>query len=276
MTQDISLWSPVVLASLASPRVCQRESRFGTDHLFKRLDDIKLKLKNPRTEWQGKALEARLHLEIIALLEDQAGYTQLISRQEIIRERIAPGDFDQSIESINDAVFVIQVQELKWDGEMQGNELVLRYSIKYMILAVQEQVVKLYSDEEVQYNSNGDQGDSSSPEIEIANQLALEIDRVRNDNEKLNRKLFLYERDLMSLQRGIKKAESRNVALSSELSGARELVEKLRTAITRKDLQICTYENPPSEAKKVLPFPGLSNEEFKLGQKIKRILMNNL
>ena len=276
MSQDISLWSPVVLASLSSPRSCQRESRFGTDQMFARLDDIKVKLKNPRAEWQGKILEARVNLHIIALLEDQAGYTQLVSRQEIIRERIAPSEFDNSIEPERDAVFVTQIQELKWNGEMQGNELVLRYSIRYMILAVQEQVVKLFTDEELQYSSNGEPEDSLPP-MEMVTELEMEIDRVRNDNERLNRQLFLYERDLMSLQRGIKKVENRNVALSLELSGARELVEKLRTAITRKDLQICTYENfQPGVSKKLLPFPGLSNEEFKLGEKIKRMLMNNL
>ncbi|MDD3364674.1 MAG: hypothetical protein PHZ03_06815 [Syntrophomonas sp.] len=273
MTQDIRLWSPVIVASLAAPRICQRESRFGTDQIFKRMEDIKVKIKNPRAEWQGKILEARMNLEIIALLEDHAGHTQLISRQEIIKDRVALGEFDRSLEQDEDAVFIIQIQDLKWDGEMQGNELIISYSLSYVILAAREQVVKLYANEEMELSNGEQENDLQGMEMG----MEMEIDRVRNDNERLNRKLFLYERDLMSLQRGIKKAENRNVALSSELSGARELVKKLRDAITRKDLLICAYENPQNETrKKTLPLLAMGDEESKLGQRIKRMLMNSL
>ncbi len=269
MKQDIRLWSPVILASLAVPRICQRESRLGTDQIFKRMEDIKVKIKNPRAEWQGKILEARMNLEIIALMEDQAGHTQLISRQEIIKDRVALGEFDRLVEQERDVGFIIQIQDLKWDGEMQGNELIIRYSLNYVIFAAREQVVNLNANEEMEFSNAKQENDWQSMETEI--------DRVRNDNERLNRKLFLYERDLMSLQRGIKKAENRNLALSSELSGARELVEKLRDAITRKDLQICRYENPQNEThKKILPLIAMGDEEFKLGQRIKRMLMNSL
>ncbi|PKM77494.1 MAG: hypothetical protein CVU90_06505 [Firmicutes bacterium HGW-Firmicutes-15] len=269
MTQDISLWSPVIVASLVAPCICQRESRLGTDQIYKRMEDIKVKIKNPRIEWQGNILEARMNLEIIALLEDQTGHTQLISRQEIIKDRVALREFDRSLEKEKDAGFIIQIQDLKWDGEMQGNELIISYSLSYMIFAVREQVVKLYADEEMEISNEEPENDLQGME--------MEINRVRNDNEKLNRKLFLYERDLMSLQRGIKKAENRNVALSSELSRSLELVEKLRDAITRKDLLICTYEKPQNEnRKKTLPPLAMGGEEFKLGQRIKRMLMNSL
>jgi len=271
VTQDIRLWSPVIIASLAAPRVCQRESRFGTDQIVKRMEDIRVKTKNPRAAWQGKILEARVTLEIIALLEDRAGHTQLISRQEIIKDRVAIEEFDRPFEPEKDVGFIIQIQDLKWDGEMQGNELIISYSLSYVIFAVREQVVKLYADEEMEFSSEEQENDLQGMEME------MEIDRVRNDNERLSHKLYLYERDLMSLQRGIKKAEDRNIALSSELSGARELVGKLRDAITRKDLLICRYENPQNETrKKILPLLATGEEEYKLGQRIRRMLINSL
>jgi hypothetical protein len=269
VTQDIRLWSSVIVASLAAPRICQRESRFGIEQIFKRIDDIKVKLKKYRTERQGKIVVVRIYLEIIGLMEDQEGHTQLISRQEIIKDRIDINEFDQSLEQEKDAVFIIQNQDLRWDGELQRNELIISYSLSYVMFAAREQVVKLYADEEMEF-SNGDKENNLQG-------IELEIDRIRNDNERLNRKLFSYERDLMSLQRGIKKAENRNVALSSELSGAREMVEKLRDAITRKDLLICTYEKSQNEnPQKILPLLTVGNEEFKLGQRIRKMLMNSL
>jgi hypothetical protein len=234
------------------------------------MEDIKVKTKNPRAEWQGKILEARVNLEIILLVEDQGGHIQLISRQEIIKDRIALSEFDRPLEEEKNTVFIIQIQDLKWDGEIQGNELIISYSLSYVIFAAREQVVKLYADEEMEF-SNGEQENGLQD-------METEINRVRNDNERLNHKLYLYERDLMSLQRGIKKAENRNVALSSELSGARELVEKLRDAITRKDLLICSYEKPQNDTrKKIQPLLlTMGDEEFQLGQKIKRMFINSL
>jgi hypothetical protein len=275
--QDICLWSPVIVASLATPRICQRKSRFRTDQIFKRMEDIKVKIKNPRAEWQGKILEVRMNLEIIALLEDQTGHTQLISRQEIIKDRVVLREFDRPLEQEKDAVFIVQIQDLKWDGDLQGNELIISYSLSYMLFAAREQVVKLYSDEEMEFSNEEQENDWQGIETGIDTEIDTEIDRVRNDNEILHRKLFLYERDLMSLQRGIKKVESRNVALSLELNGTREREKKLRDAITRKDLLICRYENPQNEArKKLLPLPSMGDEEFKLGQRIKRMFMNSL
>jgi hypothetical protein len=267
--QDICLWSPVIVASLATPRICQRESRFRTDQIFKRIEDIKVKIKNHRAEWQDKILAARINLEIIALLEDQGGYTQLISHQETIKDHVAIGEFDRPLKQEKDAVFIVQIQDLKWDGDLQGNELIISYYLSYVLFVAREQVVKLYSDEEMEFSNEEQENDCQG--------IGTEIDRVCNDNETLHRQLFLYERDLMSLQQGIKKVENRNVALSLELKGTRELVEKLREAITRKDLLICRYENPQNEArKKMLSLPPRGDEEFKLGQRIKRMFINIL
>jgi septal ring factor EnvC (AmiA/AmiB activator) len=214
-------------------------------------------------------LEARVNLGIIALLEDKNGCTQPIDRQEIVKERILSSEFDPPLEQEKNTEFIIQVQDLKWDGDTQENELIISYSLSYMIYAVREQVVPLYGDEQETLNRR-----------ELANDLPnleSEIERIRDDNERLTRQLCIYERDLMSLKRGIKKAETRNVVLSSELNGARELVEKLRDAITRKDILICHYQNPQNEnRKRISPLLSIVDEEFKLGRKIKRMLMNSL
>ncbi|MDD4801367.1 MAG: hypothetical protein PHF24_00295 [Syntrophomonas sp.] len=265
MKQDIRLWSPVIVASLIVPRICQRESRFETNQLFNRMEDIKIKIKNPRTDWQGKALVSLVNLEIIAIMEDQSGYSQLISRQEILKDRIYIEEFDQQIKK--DMKFIISIQDLSWDGEIEKSELKINYYLSYMIYAVREQVVDLFAAEELEL----------SPAEQRDELLGMELDRVRDDNERLNRKLFLYEKDLISLKRGIKKAEDRSLALSMELSGTKELADKLQEAITRKDLLLCSYENSRLENRsKVLPMLAMNHEEVNLGKKIKQMFMNSL
>lgn len=269
MMGNTCIWSPVIVARLAVPHFCQQEYRYKSDQMLKRIEDIKVKMKNSRAERQGKMVEARIKLETITLTEDHQGHTQVIKRQETIQERVPIADFDAPLDQEGDIFYIVQVMDLKWDAEMEKDELSVSCSFQYLILVVQEQVVALNRDE----NPEDSQGE---PENEPKD-LKLEIDRVRHDNHELAHKLFLYERDLLSLQRGIRKVEKRNAALSKELGGYQEIVEKLRAAITRKDLIISSYENPRSKTPaRVLPFPSRGDVDNHLGQRIKRLFLNSL
>ena len=268
MNQDIALWSPVIIASLKSPRSCQQERRYRYDPMIRRIDDIKIKVRNLRAERKGKAMEVWISLEIITVVDDSNGHTQLIDRKETIKERLPFQEFDSPIELDEEVGYIIQIKDLNWDGETQGNEVVITYFLNYMVFAVREQVVTLQTDNE---RKTGDEEEIDFNDIEI------EIEQVRNDKEILKHKLFLYERDIMSLRRAIEKAEVKNTALSKELNGTRELVQKLREAITRKDLLICSYENhQPNTGEKTLPLPAWGGGEIKLGDRIKRMFMNSL
>jgi hypothetical protein len=269
VNRDILLWSPVIVSSLSTPRTCQQVRHYGIDTIFKRIDDIKIKTTKLRAERQGKLLEARVQMDIVVLVEDFSGHIRLFSRPELIRERIAWQEFDKPPQQETDINYIIQIQDLKYDGEMQGNEIIISYFLSYMLFAVREQVVKLYADEELM-NDNLEQV-NNSPEAEA------EIEMIRNHNGVLNHKLYLYEKDLMSLQRGIKKAEERNAELCRELSGTQATVQQLREAVTRKDLIICSYENHlPMGLPKNTPPTAMTQAEFTLGQRIKRMFMNSL
>jgi len=263
------IWSPVIIASLAAPHVSRQEYRYKSDQMLKRIEDIKVKIKNPRAERQGKMVEARIKLEIIALVEDYQGRTQVINRPETIKERVPLTDFDGYPGQDGESTYIVQVSDLKWDAEMENNELNVSCSLQYLILAAREQIVVLNRDE----NPEDSQGKADDEHLD----LQLEIERLRHDKHIMAHKLFLYERDLLSLQRGIRKAETRNAAISKELGGYQEMVEKLRAAITRKDLIICSYENShPETPARVLPFPSRGDVDNNLGQRIKRMFLNSL
>jgi len=269
MTQDISLWSPVIIASLAVPRTCQQERYFAVSPYYKRVDDIKVRIRNPQTEQLGKSLETRMNLEIIVVLEESDGRTVLISRPEIIKERLSFAEFDRLPQSGEGEVgYITRIQDLNWNGELRDNQIIINYSVSYMVFVVQEQVVRLYAEEEMHNTDPAQSHDLQAVDKETAPEDKL--------NDKLIHKLYRYERDILGLQRAIKKTEERNALLNRELNGTQKLVQTLRDAVTRKDLLICHYENQPySPGQKIKPLPEMNGAEPKLGQRLRRMFMSN-
>lgn len=270
MNKDISLWSPVIIASLTVPRTCQQERHLTVSPFYKHVDDIKVRIRKPSTEQQGKSLETRMNLEIIILLEESDGRTVLISRPEIIKERLSFAEFDRLPQpGEGEVAYITQIQDLNWNGELQDNEIIISYSLSYMIFAVREQVVRLYAEDEVKNNDL-----EQSSYLQNVNEEIAEENQV---NENLKHKLFLYERDMLSLQRAIKKTEERNAVLNRELNGTQKIVQTLRDAVTRKDLLICHYENQLySPGQKFKPLPAMNGAEPKLGQRLRRMFMSSL
>ena len=268
MNQDISLWTSVIIASLKTPRTSLQERHLSVSPFYKRVEDIKVRIRNPRTEQQGKSLETRMNLEIIVLLEETDGRTVLISRPEIVKERVSFGEFDRFPQLEEGEVeYITQIQELNWDGELQDNEIVINYSLSYMIFAVREQMVRLFAEDNVKSNDL-----EASLDLQETTEETSEEDKISED---MKHKLFLYERDMLSLQRAIKKTEERNAVLNRELNGTQILVQTLRDAITRKDLLICHYENQTYPAG-VKPLPDLIGAQPKLGQRLRRMFMSSL
>lgn len=270
MNQDISLWSPVIIAALTAPRTCRQERHLTVSPFYKRVDDVKVRIRNPQTERQGKSLETRMNLEIVALLEESDGRTVLISRPEIIKERLSFEEFDRiPLPEEGEVAYITQIQDLNWTEDLQDDEIIVKFTVSYLIFAVREQVVRLHAEEEV--------NNSDSEQPHNLQQVPDEIREEEKVNEKLTHKLFLYERDMISLQRAIKKTEERNAILNRELNGTQKLVETLREAVTRKDLLICHYENQPySPGRKIKPLPDMSGAESNLGKRLRRMFMSAL
>jgi len=268
MNQDISLWTPVIIASLTTPRTCRQERHLTVGPFYKRIEDIKVRIRKTQTERQGKTLETLIKLEIIVLMEESDGRTVLISRPEIIRERVSFGEFDRlpPLEE-GETGYITQVQNLNWEGDQQDNEIIINYSLSYIIFAVREQMVRLYADD-----------DMKSAEMEQGHDIQVlpeEISGGEEVNQDIMHKLFLYEKDMLGLRRAIKKTEERNALLSRELNGTQKLVQTLRDAVTRKDLLICHYENQAQSAG-VKPQPAMHGPDPKLGERLRRMFMSSL
>ena len=93
---------------------------------------------------------------------------------------------------------------------------------------------------------------------------------MQAENRQLRQKIYLYEKDILSLKKGVYKAEKHSQQLNGEVGYYRQLAEQLQEAIKDKEARLIRYENSyfPSEA--------LSEEAVTgLGKRIKRLFAAN-
>lgn len=266
MGSAISIWSPVVVGQLKNPRQYKGEAHLHLQKLHRSVEDLKVKVRNLVVAVMGMAVEARLDIEILCLLEDEEGQLQLIKHVETIRERIPLLDFNETFWPEGDQHFFLQVKNLAWEGDMPGGrEVRIAYFIDYTVMITREQVVVLGSAEEGEV-----QGESLQ---EALRKLEDEVARIQLENQELHRQIFYHVRNISSLKKGIRKTENRNAALNRELDQYRQLAEKLEQELERRSMV-------SAQTAEVLPGsgrlrPGAEDMAASLGSRIKRLYLNS-
>lgn len=270
MQQDIILWCPVIVDGLPAPIRCRQEKRYGLGERCERIDDIRIKIVSTNAVRQGKYVQAFIHLEAIILIEDKYGHTSILNRQVHIRERVEWPEMNNNLLNDRRISFVLQMENLQWDAEVLDAEVTIWYEMDYKVHAVREQKVRI--------NMGQDQVEQEFVPVDLGKDTSDEMTRIQTENQALNHRLVFYQKDMLSLQRGIKKVEERNAQLCRELNGTREKVRQLQEAITRKDLLISRFHqirangDPPGG---VISQPPKNNESG-LGQRIKRLIISCL
>lgn len=264
MGNEISLWTPVVIARLPAPHTCREVCKIHLEAGYKRIDDIRVKTRDWQATRQTKYLGASIELEIIVLYEDDLGNTRIFCRPYIIKERIDAPRVDKNIVT-SDVRYVLQIENLHWDAELIQDEIVVEITTSYMINIVREQVVKL--------NQNIT---SKEGQMLIDGSNEEDISRIQGENETLARRIGYYQKDVLSLQHGIRKVEERNAQLNRELDQAKEQVQLLQETITRKELLLSKYKHIPSPNPSPIQPSRSSDNDVKIGQRLKRLLLNCL
>lgn len=265
MGQEFSIWTPVIASRLMAQHI-NEEKKYETDKIYKSVEDLKIKIKELQVNLQGQSLEARIRIDILCLLEDLLGTMHLFTRAETIRQRISLLEFDTPLDRDKDYNYIMDVYKLEGQGELVGKEIRVNCFIDYVIMAVREQVVRL---------TKADEGDTDTPSLEnILSKLREEVARVNMEKEELRRKNFLYERDIASLKKGIRKAERQNTKLDKEIGYYQQLVEQLREAVAEKEMRLNGIQNNyyPGNGE-ALTRPKES--DISLGSRIKRMFSNN-
>lgn len=270
MQQGVSLWCPVIVDRLPAPIRLRQEHRYDLGDRCERIDDIRVKILSASAIRQGKYVQAVIQLEAVILIEDRYGHTGILSRPVHIRERVNWPGMNKSLLDDCWISFVLHMEKLQWDPEFLDAEITIRYEIDYTVYAVREQPVQIHMDQ--------DELERNVDPAGVGKDVNDEMSRIQNENQALNRRLVHYQKDMLSLQHGIKKVEERNAQLFRELNGTREKVQQLQEAITRKDLLISRYQqiggNGGRQDKVMLQPP--KSTESRLGERIKKLIMSCL
>lgn len=235
MDPSFSIWSPVIIAELKKPRFYNKQVNYQIDKAYSSLDDIRIKIKSSAANIQGKAVETQIKLEILFLVRDGMGRLELITREEIVRDRIPLIGFSSSLNNHREAKFIIDISNISWEGGLEGRQLKAAYFIEYALLAVKEQIVRLFADE-----SAG--GAEREPLSDILHKLEEELAMVVEEKDKLHNKIFYYERNFNSLKKGFDKLENRNAVLNRELYSYQEQLEQLQKQIYEKERRLIRLE----------------------------------
>lgn len=230
MDQALSIWSPVIIAELKNPRKYHNQVTYQIGDAYKAMDDLRIKIKRTDVKIQGKAVVTTISLDILFLVQDETGHMRLIAREEIIRDRVPLVDFQPSFNSEKKSSVLIDIKNIHWEGGLAGCQLRADYFIEYVLLAIKEQVVKLFADE------NG--GIKQEAWSDILHRLEEELIRVIEEKKELDRRVYFYERDIKSLKIGINKLQNRNALINSELLQYRLQIEQLHKQIYDKERQI--------------------------------------
>ncbi len=267
MDKPLLIWSPVISAQLKKRRiksntVCPWKNKSDS------FADIKIKIRHGEASLQGSSVYVRFQLEFLCLMEDLQGEMLLTKWTGECQDRITLTEFDHYISEMEKVNLKLNLIECDGIGELTGGNICLDYYIDYSIIAAHEQIIEI---------SPARQTEAAAVSLKAALQkLEDEVVRVEGENGELRRRLFIYERDISSLKRGLWKAENRNAVLNREKKEHQTMIEKLSAVIRQHEIESVQTKRDYASGGIISNQVSLRPEEItKLGGRIKRMFMNS-
>lgn len=215
------IWSPVIVSELAA-RPLQFHRTFQLDRIFHVIEDIRVGIHTMQAIFHNRHIALKIQVDVVCLLQgiDSA---ELVHRNAEVEEWLPVGLFNPAGQLDKKTHFVIDVQELAWEGELRDGTITIKINLRYSIMATCYQVVEL--------TSEPDQYPESPGILGTIQRLEEDVRLLAWDKEELHKKIILYEKNIISLKNGIRKAENRNMTLNRELSQCFRLIEDLRSQL---------------------------------------------
>lgn len=264
--EELAIWCPVIITSLDSPRTFRHMNRYQTPDKCRRIEDMKVRIKNVQSQARGKYVETRIAVSCLCLLEEESGRPASFKREEVLIDRVPLHEFDVHMEDQPELHYIQEIIDFCWDAELKDNTILIMYDLSYKLMGTKEQLVLLQSRLTPDRTFTNEEINAFQT-VEKANPLTEE-------NLKLRRQIHFYETNLSSLKRGIRKAEKDKTALSVELGAYKNMVEELQGIIDDKERLMGTYSKSllqERESKK----SWTGAESNKLGQRIKNLFISN-
>lgn len=268
MEKSYRLWSPVVCAELIEPRTWKGEFSYILEEAPGRMDEIKIKPRKYSARLQGKHVEVEIACEILTLLENPHGKMRLFTRRESLRERISKDAFTAWPEN-PEIEFVVNLHKLSWDGELKERVIRLHIIIVYSVMITRNEIVK------VPLESTVEKVIVPEDAQDLLRQLQSEIIQAEAAKMELKRRIHIYEKDILSLKRGINRAEIRNLNLHEELSRNRKIIDELSRSLHDREKSIGHSLYKPGPGQEGPTRPEETEEAISLGGLVKRLFQNN-
>jgi len=268
MDKPLLIWTPAICAQLKKQRRIKGATVYPLEKKLSSIEDVKIKVRHSEAKFQGSSVQVKFQLEFLCLMEGYQGDMLLAAWQGECQERVALTEFDNKFSDMEQVYMKLNFTECDGIGELIGNEICLDYYIEYSIIAAHEKIIEI---------SANRQSEAAAVSLKAAMQkLEDEVLRVEGENGELRRRLFIYERDISSLKRGLWKAENRNAVLNREKKEHQALIEKLSTVIREQDLDAVqakhNYFSEGINSNRAFLRP---EEVSRLGGRIKRMFMNS-
>ncbi len=279
MREALSIWSPVVLSELINPKSADFHQVYHLDDSYQGMEGLRIKLREHIIRKQGNALETLFKMEVLCLLENMEGKMQLLKKEENLRERVLLQEFDRELDFDREPQidFIGDIKKIDWRGGLDGKQLHVVILIDYALLAIRQQVIKLWEQE------MGEDIAMDKCDITAEIQPRDEIIQMEKENLELSRQIRFYEKNIAHLKKGIKKAESRNIELNRESQQHLTLIEDLRRAIKDKEQRLDDYESGFRYRDNHLCEESCSSDkEYEkmannsLGSRVKRLFLNSI
>lgn len=275
VADNFDIWVPVIASSLLSYYEAEEPRNYPLHREFKRIETLKIKVKDIQSYRKGSLIEVILDLEILILLEDNNGKIEMLRTLERFRQKITPQEFANEFDVKGDYHYITQINNLNVDGDLHHNSISITIKICFDILVVQNKRVSLA--EKGQLNNNEVAAVPPTLMMENSERVKLQksINRLRNENRNLLRQLSIYEKDMLSLKRGIEKAESRSFGLKRQNREYEKHIDALHIKLKNVEKQLSEVIKPP-ELGYLNPPLKACNTSANVYQKIKNILFNIL
>lgn len=237
------IWSPVILAQLHPRRTLVIDRNYHLDKYYHTIEDLKVKVQGCEAASHGKYVESLIRLQVLALLQQPGYEPDLLRYHDEIKEWLPSHCFDPPMQFKSETGMIVEVEKIACEGELQERTLNVRVHVNYTILATQNEAIMLTEASREEPDPGPAPYHPSLAIMDTIHNLESEVKRLSQDNAALNRRIMLYEKNLLSLKNAVRKAEHRSHSLLSELSQSNRLIQALQERIREKE-SVIRRESP--------------------------------
>lgn len=261
MPQELKIWCPVVISSLKTERRFRQSMRYQTSQSYRRMEEMKVRIKTMQAQIRGNYIEARAGISCIWLLEDEQGKSCAEKREELLIDRVSLVDFNAHSDIWQELKYIPELIDFHWDAFLKGNLISVRYELLYQLMGTREQLLMLQSSPQYDY----------APDLQ-PNPLQA-ADPFTEENQRLRRQAHIYESNINSMKRAVQKAEKERSGLHSQLMNCQNTIETLQQTVDDQNRIIKSHfrqVQAQQESTRTWPAP-----EPKLGRRIRSLFTNN-